>query len=194
MMEDDPVKSVKSAARRAGLLSAAAVSALALASCSAGHITQTSEQVAAVDGSSADGADGAVAVRDVTLTVDENSAAALKFTAINQDPHRADHRLQSVAVNGKPVNVPAQTLKPNCAVVGASAAALATIPRDTGAGCTEYVTTMLNNEAFAPAGTVNVTFTFDNATIDVPAAVSGGHVKSGTFTRDFDKDEHAAGH
>lgn len=47
------MKSLNLAARRGALVTVAAASALALASCSAGQVTQTSSQVAAVDGNQA---------------------------------------------------------------------------------------------------------------------------------------------
>lgn len=74
---------LKTAARRGAIISVTALSALALASCSAGHITQTSQKVAAVDGSSAATEDGAVAVRDVTIQVEPDSGeTSLKFVAV----------------------------------------------------------------------------------------------------------------
>ena len=71
------MKSLKSA------VSAIAASALLLAGCSAGQITQTSDQVAAVDGAGAASDNQEVAVQDVTVVLDDNGQAALKFTAIN---------------------------------------------------------------------------------------------------------------
>ena len=78
------MQSLKSAARRGAIISVTAVSALALASCSAGQVAQTAEKVAAVDGASASTEDNKVAVRDVTILVEPNGTAALKFTAVNQ--------------------------------------------------------------------------------------------------------------
>ena len=79
------MKSLNSAARRGAIMTVAALSALALASCSAGQVTQTSTQAAAVDGANADTENGEIAVRDVTIHVTEDGEAGLKFTAINQD-------------------------------------------------------------------------------------------------------------
>ena len=96
--------SLKSFVRRGGTISAAALASLTLAACSAGHITQTSSQVATVDGQSANSENGELSVRDVTITVEDN-AAALKFTATNQDPSMKAHTLESISVDGNQVSL-----------------------------------------------------------------------------------------
>ena len=79
------MQSLKSAARRGAIMSVTALSALALASCSAGHVAQTAEKVAAVDGAAASTEDGKVTVRDVTIQVEPDSGeTSLKFIAVNQ--------------------------------------------------------------------------------------------------------------
>lgn len=195
-MEDNPVKPLKSAARRGGAVSAAALSALLLASCSAGQVTQTSDQVAAVDGASAHTEDEAVAVRDVTVIVADSGEAALKFTAINQDTGTAGHRLQTVSVNGKPVRVDQSTeIQPGCSLVADSAAGIADLNKDIDAGCIDYTATSLDNDNFAPGGNADVQFVFDNGTIPVTATVSAPNLDSGTVTRDFDRyGEHGKPH
>ncbi|WP_055178178.1 hypothetical protein [Corynebacterium lowii] len=189
-MEDNPVKPLKSAARRGGVISAAALSALVLASCSAGQVTQTSDQVAAVDGASAQNEEDTVAVRDVTVIVPENGngEAALKFTAINQDTNRVAHTLQSVSVNGKPVRVEqTPALDSGCSLVADSAAGIADLNKDSGAGCINYTATSLANDNFAPGGNTNVEFVFDSTTIPVTATISAPNLDSGTVSRDFDR-------
>lgn len=182
------MKPLKSAARRGGVISAAALSALLLASCSAGQVTQTSDQVAAVDGAAAHSEDEAVALRDVTVIVADSGEAALKFTAINQDTGTTAHRLQSVSVNGKPVRVD-QTpdINPGCSLVADSAAGIADLNKDVDAGCIDYTATSLENDNFAPGGNAEVQFTFDNGTIPVTATISAPNLDSGTVTRDFDR-------
>ena len=107
------MQSLKSAARRGAIISVTAVSALALASCSAGHVTQTADKVAAVDGASASTEDNKVAVRDVTILVEPDGSAALKFTAVNQGYDTDVISLESVKVDGqrvdKGVDVPVRT-------------------------------------------------------------------------------------
>lgn len=177
--------SLKSAARRGGIASVAALSAFALASCSAGQITQTSSQVSHVDGGHGDSEDGTVAVRDVSVILDEEGGAALKFTAINQDSTSQEHTLESIDVNGQNVELsptPAP-LQQNCSLVGHSADALEAMPQFEN-GCIEYVETTLDNEDYAVAGNVDVTFTFENSVIDVIATVSVDNLESGTMNRE----------
>lgn len=178
------MKSLKSAARRGGIISAAALSALALASCSAGQVTQTASQVAAVNGAEGNTEDGTVAVRDVTVVVDDQGEAALKFTAINQDTTMTEHTLESVEVDGTPVEVDSATLRRDCVLVADSAAGLEVTPRSENTGCIEYAETSLPNEDFAYGGNLPVTFTFDSGEITVNAAVSAQQLPAGTFHRE----------
>ena len=99
------MQSLKSAARRGAIISVTAVSALALASCSAGQVTQTADKVAAVDGASASTEDNKVAVRDVTILVEPDGTAALKFTAVNQGYDTDVISLESVKVDGQRVEM-----------------------------------------------------------------------------------------
>lgn len=176
--------SLKSAARRGGIASVAALSALALASCSAGQITQTSSQVAAVDGGFADSEDGTLAVRDVRVTLDEEGGAALKFTAINQDSSMVEHTLESIDVDGQELELgDVAPLKQNCSLIGHSAAGLEEMPKYDN-GCIEYVETSLNNEDYAVAGSLPVTFTFDNSTVEVIAAIVAPLTEAGELNRE----------
>lgn len=176
--------SLKSAARRGGIASLAALSALALASCSSGQITQTSSKVSAVDGASADSEDGAVAVRDVYVVMDEQGDAALKFTAVNQDASMTDHTLESVEVDGQELQSDAlpATLQTNCSLVVDSQSGLDTIPQFD-EGCITYGTSSLENEDYAFGGNLPVTFTFDNGTVEVIATVSEYHQEAGELHR-----------
>ncbi|GAB2510133.1 hypothetical protein CATRI_11430 [Corynebacterium atrinae] len=177
------MKSLKSAARRGGIISVAALSALALASCSAGQITQTSSQVAAVDGASADSEDGTIAVRDVTIIVDEDGQAALKFTAINQDVALVDHTLESVEVDGNPVKLTTTSLARECALVGDSAEGLRAMPQADGVGCIDYTATSVENSDFAIGGNLPVVFSFDSGDVNVVATISAPQIESGDFVR-----------
>ena len=179
MMEDIEVKSLKPVAA-----SAVAASALLLASCSAGQITQTSSQVAAVDGGSATSGNGEVAVQDVTVLLNEDGRAALKFTAINQDPSMTAHRLTAATVDGQDVDlrpVPKE-IPTQCSVVGDSAEGIKAIPQ-TESDCIQYVETSLDNDAFAYGGHVPVSFTFDVGTVTVDAAISAPLLPSGESER-----------
>ena len=59
--------SLKSASLRSGIAIVAAGSALALSACSAGQISQTANQVPAVDGGAANAEDNNITLRDVTV-------------------------------------------------------------------------------------------------------------------------------
>lgn len=198
------VKSVKTLGKKSvtsrGVIAAAlAVSTLTLGACSAGQITQTSDQVAAVDGARADSADNLLAVRDVTVLVDRETAqAALKFTAINMDPSMQPHSLEKVTVGGEEVNLsesPIQ-LDRNCSVVASSAADLEnTLKANSEGTCIAYVTTSLDNPGFATGGNEKVVFSFDTGDLEVTATVSGEPVKAGhEVPGNSGKPSEAAGH
>lgn len=96
---------LKSVVRRGALATVAAASAVALAACGAGQISQTANQVAAVDGArnfSEAGEDRGIAVRDVQIVVDPDSGeAALKFSASTEAVATgAYYKLESVEVEG----------------------------------------------------------------------------------------------
>ena len=178
--------SLKSVVRRGGTMSAAALAALTLAACSAGHITQTSSQVATVDGQSADSENNELSVRDVTILLDDN-AAALKFTATNQDPSMKAHTLQSISVDGNEVSVDSlDPIESGCTVFGDSALALKDTPQAE-SGCIQYLETTLENDDFAPGGSREVEFVFDSATITVDAAVSASPLVTGEHDRDWEE-------
>ena len=178
-MEDHHVKPLKPVA----VVSVVAASALALAGCSAGQITQTSSQVAAVDGANATTENGEIALRDVTVILDETGQAALKFTATNQDTSGTSHVLQSAQVNGQPVNLENTVqIDYNCAVVADSADGLDRMPQSD-SSCIEYVTTSLANDDFAYGGNADVSFTFDAGTVDLKATIAAPDYPSGEVTR-----------
>lgn len=184
------VKSLNPVARRGVAVAIAAVSALGLAACSAGQITQTSSQVAAVDGASGENENGAVTVQDVTVVLDENGQAAVKFVASNQDYAMKDHTLSSISVNGQSVTMDsADAIKYNCSLVGDSADGLEAMPQAE-SGCIQYVETSLDNQDFAYGGNVPVQFNFDTGTIEVVATVSAPTLASGHSDRRPAKDEH----
>ncbi|MCZ9294415.1 hypothetical protein [Corynebacterium meitnerae] len=181
------MNSLKPVIRRAGAVSIAAASAVLLAACSAGQVTQTSSQVAAVNGASAQTEDGSITVQDVTIVLDENGDAAVKFTASNQDYDRHEHKLQSVAVNGETVEMTTpEPMGYNCSIVGNSADGLQEMPQAEGA-CIEYVKTSVDNDNFAYGGNVPVTFTFDTGKVETVATVAAPTVKSGETDRQPEK-------
>lgn len=180
------MKSLKSAARKGVIISAAAMTALALSSCSAGHITQTATKVEAVDGASGQTEDGNIAVRDVTIFVDPNTGdASLKFVAANQGYEEKKFQLRSVEVEGTPVELTpaAQPINRDERIIGDSAEGLKAIKRTTDK-TVQYVETTLPNQDLGFGGNRDVTFTFDNGTVTVAAAVAAPPMPAGEFNRD----------
>ena len=177
-----PVKSLK----RVAAAAVAGCATLALVGCSAGQITQTSNQVAAVDGASASTEDGSVAVQDVTVVLAEDGQAALKFTATNQDTSMKDHTLKSVDVDGQNVTISGNSsIAYNCALVADSKDGLERMPQDKNDNCIEYTATALANDDFAYGGNVPVTFNFDTGSLDVVATVSAPTLASGQVDREI---------
>jgi len=175
------VKSLK----RVAAAAVAGCATLALVGCSAGQITQTSNQVAAVDGASASTEDGSVAVQDVTVVLAEDGQAALKFTATNQDTAMKDHTLKSVDVDGQNVTISGNSsIAYNCALVADSKDGLERMPQDKNDNCIEYTATTLANDDFAYGGNVPVTFNFDTGSLDVVATVSAPTLASGQVDRE----------
>ena len=183
------MQSLKSAARRGAIISVTAVSALALASCSAGQITQTADKVAAVDGASASTEDNKVAVRDVTILVEPNGTAALKFTAVNQGYDTDVISLESVEVDGQRVEMDkAQPLHRDQSIIADSQKNLdATTQQDS--ETVQYIATSLKNDDFGYAGDRPVTFEFSNGSIDVDATIAATQMQSGEFDRDVESSE-----
>ncbi|WKD60472.1 hypothetical protein CCICO_02100 [Corynebacterium ciconiae DSM 44920] len=177
---------LNSAARRAGLAAVAGLSALALAACGAGQVTQTSDQVAAVDGASAGTEDGLMAVRDVHVIVEDDATTGLKFTAINQDPSGTSHTLQSIKVDGNEVQLSANpSLGQDCSLVADTEQNIKELKKPSkGEACITYATSTVNNPGFPVGGNVGVTFTFDDGTIEMIATVSGNQQE--TFMNDRD--------
>ncbi|MDU2586095.1 MAG: hypothetical protein E7C83_02875 [Corynebacterium sp.] len=183
------VQSLKSAARRGAIISVTAVSALALASCSAGQITQTADKVAAVDGASASTDDNKVAVRDVTILVEPDGSAALKFSAVNQGYDTDVISLESVEVDGQRVEMDkAQPLHRDQSIIADSQKNLdATTQQDS--ENVQYIATSLKNDDFGYAGDRPVTFEFSNGSIDVDATIAATQMQSGEFDRDVESPE-----
>lgn len=171
--------------KRVAAAAVAGCATLALVGCSAGQITQTSNQVAAVDGASASTEDGSVAVQDVTVVLAEDGQAALKFTVTNQDTAMKDHTLKSVDVDGQNVTISGNSsIAYNCALVADSKDGLERMPQDKNDNCIEYTATTLANDDFAYGGNVPVTFNFDTGSLDVVATVSAPTLASGQVDRE----------
>lgn len=162
-------------------------SALALAGCSAGQITQTSSQVAAVDGASAFTENKEISVQDVTVLLEETGEAALKFVVTNQDRGEADHELRSVEVDGTKVQLGStKSIGYNCSLVSNSKEALEDTPTAKDA-CIQYVANSVENKDFAYGGNVPVKFNFDNGSVEVEATVAAPTLPSGQHEMDYSR-------
>lgn len=185
------MKSLKRVARCGALMSVAASSALILAACSAGQVTQTSSQVAAVDGASAESADKTVVVRDVTVHITQEGEAGIKFTAVNQDPNDTQVELQSITVAGETVSITGtSTIDSGCSLVGDIASELELLSQPD-SNCLTYVKTSFTNPGFAYSSNQDVVFTFDNTELITRATVSMPVPMSGTQDRETGATEHS---
>lgn len=200
----------KTAVSRCGLAVLALGSAVALTACGAGQISQTANQVAAVDGGAANSENGYITLRDVTVHPQDGSTpGAVKFSAANSDPSGKAVNLKSITVDNTKVTLDGSTELPaTCSLIGDSAEAIkamggsveattaaasssaAASSTTTAAATTTVSIEQADNcvsylttsfEGTATAGTsLKVTFTFDSDTITVDAPVAAATPESGT--------------
>ena len=170
-------------------LALAAGAALTMSACSAGQITQTSTQVAAINGSNVDA--GSLALRNVHViypnseeySIEPGGTAQLGFTIVNLDPYVGD-RLTGIStdfaasVTGARLEVPPQS----SVVAGVSEENAALVeevdesPRpdsteETPSPAPDAVALVDLSEGVRPGLTIPVTFTFEEAgdiTLSVP--------------------------
>lgn len=170
-------------ARRVAIVAVAGAAAAALSACSAGQITQTADQVAAVDGASANTEDKTVAVRDVTVIVNEDQTAGLKFTAINTDTSGKDHTLKSVKVDGKDVTLSEKpAIERNCSVVADTKDNIELMKKNESI-CITYIDSELSNDGFAVGGQKPVVFEFDSGKVELNATIATNHNEDGADNR-----------
>lgn len=182
---------LKSVVRRGALATVAAASAVALAACGAGQISQTANQVAAVDGAQneQDAIPGGVAIRDAHIVVDPDSGdAALKFSVTNQErANDAVYTLQSIEVEG----VGDVQLSPVASTKSYEAASKGekSIPRD----CqmvADYAGAVEQYAEFAadnPACITYMSTTLDSATLAGDNSTAAGENRNVTFKFDGPK-------
>ncbi|MDO5076901.1 hypothetical protein [Corynebacterium sp.] len=162
----------------------AGIAALAtLTACGAGQISQTADQVAAVDGVPAQTDDGKVLVRDVTIVVNDDSSAAVKFTAVNDDTKMTSHSLKKVSVGGTEVTLSdTPAMERNCSIV-ADAAEYTDMLTETEGVCIKHISTEIKNPGFAVGGHKEVEFTFDNGSVKVEAPIAANLHEAGKEDR-----------
>ncbi|MDN5582523.1 MULTISPECIES: hypothetical protein [unclassified Corynebacterium] len=179
------MKNRKPAARRL-LAVTAGCAALALTACGAGQISQTANQVAAVNGT--DGDLGDAAVRDVTLITQEDNSVALKFNLANQGVEGNDITLERVSVQDATLDIGGNvTVSPDCSVVADSEAAISDMnPEDADAGCVEYLETTVEGENFYTGAARVVTFEFSNGDLEINAPITAWYAEAGHTNRHQD--------
>lgn len=177
------MKTHKSTAVRYALTLVAAGSALALTACGAGQISQTADQVAAVNGTAA--AEGNVAVRDVSVVVTPDNDVALKFTAANLEDKGSPISLERVTVNGKKVALEGDnTIAPGCNLVADYEDATEKLANAGQTTCNTYLATKLTKTSdIHLGGNAEVKFAFNNGNVDVNASVVAYTPESGEFHR-----------
>ncbi|MFE3292844.1 hypothetical protein [Rhodococcus sp. NPDC059234] len=166
--------------RVATAVALAAAAAISLSACSAGQITQTATQVAAVNGNYAN--QGDISLRNVHIlfpqseeySLEPGGTAALAFTAVNNDEQRSERLgrittdyAKSVTIAGE---VGGRVIDPQTSLgAGVRAATVLDNPEEP----TQLVLVTLDGikEGVRPGLTVPVTFTFEHAgdiTVQVP--------------------------
>ncbi|MEJ5920460.1 MULTISPECIES: hypothetical protein [unclassified Corynebacterium] len=178
----------KSVLRRGALVTVATASAVALTACGAGQISQTANQVAAVDGAQnpQESNPGGVAIRDAHILVNpEDGKAALKFSAINQErANDATYTLKKVEIDGigeanltkdgesetyKKLAKGDKEIPRNCSLIADSQDSIKMMSEgvEKNAACVVYMSNdldaekLVNDTMSASGENRNVTFTFD---------------------------------
>ncbi|MDN8578629.1 hypothetical protein [Corynebacterium bovis] len=185
-MEEHDVKPLKSTAARGVLAVFAAGSALAITACSAGQISQTANQVPAVDGVYAN--PPGTPVRDITVSLQEDGSTALKFTTMNKTLDDSDVTLRGITVAGRKVELDGDTsLGAGCSIVADGAAGIRRAEPEGGApGCIHYVTTSVPGDSYLAGGHEEVVFDFSTGEVKVNAPVAAYVPEAGQVHRGAD--------
>lgn len=183
-MEDHIVKSQKSIAVRGALALVAAGSAMALTACGAGQISQTANQVPAVNGTN--GTVEHVTVRDASVVIAADGEAYVKFTASNLEDNGAPVKLESIEVDGKNVELDGLTeIKPGGNMVTDAPEILKDIEKGGKNLNNEYGSPKLSSsEGLFPGGSKDAVFTFDKGEISIPVSIIKEQPVSGETFRD----------
>ena len=181
------MKSQKSTVVRGALALVATGAALGLTACSAGQVTQTAEQVSAVNGVNAD--EDNIALRDVAVIIGKDGDASLKFTAANEEDQGKSVKLNSIEVDGQSAQVSAsKTIKAGCNLVIDSEENIDKIEKHaSGEKCIETGTATISGaEDLYAGGHKAVTFKFNSGKIKLDAPVAAYTPEAGTLDRDDD--------
>lgn len=180
------MKPLKSTATRSALTLVAGCAALALTGCGAGQISQTADQVPAVNGTNGEAGDAMV--RDVSLIIQKDDSVVLKFNASNQAIQEGPVTLSSVKIQDATFNLGgAKTIDSKCNLVVDSAQSLREMRAEKNKStCTEYLASTVEGSGFFPGDSRNVTFTFNTGDIQVSAPVVTYAPEAGSVTRGAD--------
>ncbi|MDK8870516.1 hypothetical protein [Corynebacterium macclintockiae] len=189
-MEERIVKTLKAQPlkttfARGALALVAAGSALALSACGAGQISQTSSQVAAVNG--AHGNAGHADVQDVSVVVGPDNTLALKFTVTNEDEKGKAVKVESVKVDGKEVSgLDKKEIPAGGSLVADGKFALKDVETK-GQSQLQYAETSVKGlKDVYVGGRKKVTFKLNVGTVELNAPVTAYVPESGQLHRDED--------
>lgn len=164
------MKSQKSTAVRGVLALVAAGTALTLTACSAGQITQTSSQVAAVNGVEAT-LDN-IALRDVALVVADDDSLAVKFTAANVENQGNKVTLQGITIDGEHVQLDGdKNILPGKSLIADSESAVKRYSENTDDLGNAYVATSLTGVKDVFIGgqkEIRLNFNIGSVTVNAP--------------------------
>lgn len=170
--------------RRTALVVLAVGAALGASACSAGQVSQTANQVAAVDGGR--GEVGDLAVNDLQVVVPENGGQArVGFVASFSGYGLGEPvSLDGVQIDGTPVQLgETQPLERGCSIVVDARENAEPVPAE--GVCVEQTTATLPSADDLSIGTsVPATVSFSNGDrIETEAAVVGEILEAGEYTR-----------
>lgn len=182
--EEPDVTSPNTGLRRTALVVLAVGAALGASACSAGQVSQTANQVAAVDGGN--GSAGDLYVNDLVVAVPDEGETRVGFTASFSGYGLGEEvALDRVEINGTEVQLgEAQPLERGCSLVFLPGENATPEPSPEGV-CVEQTTATLPGADDLKIGTsVPATVSFSNgAQIETQAAVIAPVLEAGEYTR-----------
>lgn len=187
-MEDHIVKFTQMTSARSGMVAVLSAAAVALTACSAGQISQTSDQVAAVNGVFAEQKNAVL--RDVAVVLAPDNTVALKFTLANAETKGSDLVLRSAKIDGKTVaGTENFTVPAGCNLIADSKAAIDAQADGSRNLCHEYTATSVtgvNKTLIGGRKTVRFSLSNSSSPLEVVAPVVGYTPEAGALHRGRD--------
>lgn len=148
--------------RRTALVVLAVGAALGASACSAGQVSQTAYQVAAVDGGS--GSAGDLAVNDFQVVLPESGEAGVRFVASYTGSGLGDAvTLDRVEIDGEEVQLgQRKPLERGCSLVVAAPEDANPVPAPNGVCVDQTTGTLPNSDGFDNGVSVPATVSFSN--------------------------------